>query len=110
VIVNGQSALRDAQARLNLLRVPAQTSTRDLQDALAALDRSGSSDPAVAEARSHVESALAAVGGEQQQRLTPAQAGSFAGLDASLRQRAGAGRGGRRQIDAAVVQAGQFQT
>ena len=108
-IVNGQSALRDAQARLNLLRVPAQTSTRDLQDALAALDRSGSSDPAVQEARSHVESALAAVGGSSSGGLKPAQAGSFAGLDASLASELALAEAAGRQIDAAVRQAGQFQ-
>jgi RND superfamily putative drug exporter len=109
-IVNGQSALRDAQARLNLLRVPAQTSTRDLQEALAALDRSGSSDPAIQEARSHVQSALAAVGGSGGSGLTPAQAGSFAGLDASLANELALAEAAGRQIDAAVVQAGQFQT
>ena len=38
-IAAGQSALRDAQARLNLLRVPAQTNQRELESALAALDR-----------------------------------------------------------------------
>jgi RND superfamily putative drug exporter len=107
-IVNGQNALRDAQARLNTLRVPAQTSTRDLQDALAALDRSGSSDPAVQEARSHVESALAAVGGSGS-GLKPAQAGSFAGLDASLASELALAEAAGRQIDAAVRQAGQFQ-
>jgi RND superfamily putative drug exporter len=109
VIVNGQSALRDAQARLNLLRVPAQTSTRDLQDALAALNRSGSSDPAITEARNHVESALAAVGGSGSSGLAPAQAGSFAGLDASLANELALAEAAGRQIDAAVVQAGQFQ-
>jgi putative drug exporter of the RND superfamily len=108
VIVNGQSALRDAQARLNLLRVPAQTSTRDLQDALAALDRSGSSDPAIQEARSHVESALAAVGGSSS-GLKPAQAGSFAGLDTALANELALAEAAGRQIDAAVLQAGQFQ-
>jgi putative drug exporter of the RND superfamily len=108
-IVNGQSALRDAQARLNLLRVPAQTSTRDLQDALAALNRSGSSDPAIQEARSHVESALAAVGGSASTGLTPAQAGGFAGLDASLANELALAEAAGRQIDAAVRQAGQFQ-
>jgi RND superfamily putative drug exporter len=108
-IVNGQNALRDAQARLNLLRVPAQTSTRDLQDALAALDRSGSSDPAIAEARSHVQSALTAVGGSGSSGVAPAQAGGFAGLDASLANELALAEAAGRQIDAAVVQAGQFQ-
>jgi RND superfamily putative drug exporter len=108
-IVNGQSALRDAQARLNLLRVPAQTSTRDLQDALAALNRTGSTDPAIAEARSHVESALAAVGGSGSTGIQPAQAGGFAGLDASLANELALAEAAGRQIDAAVIQAGQFQ-
>jgi RND superfamily putative drug exporter len=104
-IVSGQAALRDAQARLTLLRVPAQTSQRELQDALAALDRAGTSDPAVQDARKHVSAALAAVGGSG---LQTAQAGGFPGLDAALANELALAEAAGRQIDAAVRQAGQF--
>jgi RND superfamily putative drug exporter len=104
-IVSGQGALRDAQARLTLLRIPAQTSQRDLQDALAALDRANASDPAVQEARQHVSAALAAVGGSG---LQTAQAGGFPGLDAALANELALAEAAGRQIDAAVRQAGQF--
>ena len=43
-IESGQSALREAQARLNLLRVPAQVTRRELESALAALDRTGAAE------------------------------------------------------------------
>ncbi|MFL6138272.1 MAG: MMPL family transporter, partial [Frankiaceae bacterium] len=104
-IVSGQAALRDAQARLTLLRIPAQTSQQELQDALAALDRANTSDPAVQDARKHVNAALAAVGGSG---LQTAQAGGFPGLDAALANELALAEAAGRQIDAAVRQAGQF--
>ena len=103
--MSGQGALRDAQARLTLLRIPAQTSQRELQDALAALDRANTSDPAVQDARQHVSAALAAVGGSG---LQTAQAGGFPGLDAALANELALAEAAGRQIDAAVRQAGQF--
>jgi putative drug exporter of the RND superfamily len=104
-IVGGQRALRDAQARLSLLRIPAQTTATELRDALAALDRAGTSDPSIQEARQHVSSALSAVGGSG---LQTAQAGSFPGLDAALASELALAEAAGKQIDGAVRQAAQF--
>jgi len=105
-IVSGQSALRQAQAQLSLLRVPVQTSQRELQYALAALDRAGS-DPAVQEARQHVSAALTAVSGNSVQSAVR-QSGSYAGLDAALASQLALAEAAGRQVDAAVRQAAQF--
>jgi putative drug exporter of the RND superfamily len=111
-IVTGQTALRDAEARLSVLRVPAQTSARDLQAALAALDRAGaaaSQDPAVQEARADVNAALTAVAGSASgSGLQAAQAGGYGGLDAALAAELALAEVAGKQIDAAVRQAGQF--
>ena len=104
-IVSGQRALRDAQARLSLLRIPAQTTASELRDALAALDRAGTSDPSIQEARQHVSSALSAIGGSG---LQTAQAGGFPGLDAALASELALAEAAGRQIDGAVRQAAQF--
>jgi RND superfamily putative drug exporter len=104
-IVSGQTALRDAQARLNLLRVPVQTTQRELQEAMAALDRAGTSDPAIQDARRHVSTALAAVGGSG---LQTAQAGSFPGVDSALAAELALAEAAGKQVDAAVRQAAQF--
>ena len=105
-IVSGQSALREAQARLGLLRIPIQTAQQELQDALAALDRAESreSDPAVREAREHVAAAQSAVAGTSD--LT--QPGSFTGLDAALSNELALAEAAGQQIDTAVRQAGQL--
>ena len=89
-IAAGQSALRDAQARLNLLRIPAQTNERELESALAALDRAGAAgkaDAAVQEARQHVIKALAR--GERQQRERRHRPATRARCGADARARAG---------------------
>jgi putative drug exporter of the RND superfamily len=106
-IVTGQSALRQAQAQLSLLRVPVQTTQRELQDALAALDRAGT-DPAVLDARQHVSSALNAVSGSGGLQSAVRQAGSYAGLDAALAGQLALAEVAGKQVDAAVRQAGQF--
>jgi putative drug exporter of the RND superfamily len=110
-IVSGQTALRDAEARLSLLRVPAQTSQRELQAALAALDRAGTAaqDPAVQEARTHISAALTAVAGTAAgSGLQTAQVGGYSGLDAALAAELALAEAAGKQIDAAVRQAGQF--
>jgi RND superfamily putative drug exporter len=109
MIVSGQSQLREAQARLNLLRVPAQTTQAELQDALAALDRAttGNSDPAVNEARSHLVAALAAAGGSVT-RATAAQSGGYPGLDAALARELALAETAGKLVDDAIRQAGQF--
>jgi RND superfamily putative drug exporter len=106
-IVSGQAALRQAQAQLSLLRVPVQTSQRELQDALAALDRAGS-DPAVQEARQHVAAALNAVAGSSGLQSAVRQTGSYAGLDAALASELALAEAAGRQVDAAARQAAQF--
>src|SRR3954454_18833056 len=80
-IQSGQRQLRDAQARLVLLRIPIQTTQTELANAQAALDRAGAagSDPAVQEAREDVSRAMAAVAGSSQQAAA-AQAGTYRGL------------------------------
>jgi putative drug exporter of the RND superfamily len=103
-IVTGQSALRDAQARLGLLRIPIQTAQHELEAALAALDRAGSSDPSVQEAREHLTAARSAVTGTGD--LT--RPGAFPGLDSSLAGQLGLAEAAGKQVDAAVRQAGQL--
>ncbi len=107
-IETGQDALREAEARLSLLRIPVQTTERELQAALAALDRAGvgKSDPAVQEARARVSAALAAVAGAGGAQA--AQAESYAGLDAALASELLLAELAGQQIDAAVRQAGQL--
>ena len=110
-IMSGQRALRDAQARLSLLRIPVQTTEYELQAALEALDRAaaGSSDPAVREARKHVAAAQAAVGGSGGlQEVVAAQFGGYAGLDAALAFELQLADSAGQQVDAAVRQAGQL--
>jgi putative drug exporter of the RND superfamily len=110
-IENGRSALREAQARLGLLRIPIQTTERELEDALAALDRAGTaskSDPAVREARQRVSAALAAVVGSSGVRAVAAQAGSYPGLDAALASELALAELAGQQVDVAVRQAGQL--
>jgi putative drug exporter of the RND superfamily len=107
-IVSGQSALREAQARLSLLRIPVQTTQRELQDALAALDRAGSSDPAVQEARGHLSAALNAVVGSNGVQAAARQAGGYSGLDAALASELALAEAAGKQVDTAVRQAGQF--
>jgi len=105
-IETGQVALRDAEARLGLLRIPVQTTGRDLRDALALLDRAsvGKSDPLVQEARERVAAALAAVAGAGGAQA--AQVGSYAGLDAALASELVLAELAGQQIDVAVRQAG----
>jgi putative drug exporter of the RND superfamily len=110
-IVTGQRALRDAQARLSLLRIPIQTTEQELRAALAAIDRAdvGNSDPAVHEARDHLSAALAAVGGSNGLReAVTAQFGGYAGLDAALTLELQLADAAGQQVDAAVRQAGQL--
>ncbi|HEX6714600.1 MAG TPA: MMPL family transporter, partial [Thermoleophilaceae bacterium] len=107
-IQRGQEQLRQAQARLGLLRIPIQTTSRELQSAMAALDSAGSSDPAVQQARQHVQAALAAMTGSSGVQATAAQAGNYAGLDAALASELTLAELAGRQVDVAVRQAGQF--
>jgi RND superfamily putative drug exporter len=108
VIVSGQSALRQAQAQLSVLRVPVQTTQRELQDSLAALDRAGTTDPAVQEARQHIAAALDAVSGSSGLQAAAAQTGSYAGLDAALASELALAEAAGKQVDSAVRQAAQF--
>ena len=103
-IMSGQRALRDAQARLSLLRIPIQTTEHELQAALSALDRAGA-DPAVQEAREHLSAAQAAVGSSG---LQAAQLGGYTGLDAALAFELQLADAAGQQVDAAVRQAGQL--
>jgi RND superfamily putative drug exporter len=108
-IVSGQRALRDAQARLSLLRIPIQTTEHELRAALAALDRADDSDPAVQEAREHLSAAMAAVGGSGGlEEAVSAQFGGYAGLDAALAFELQLADAAGQQVDAAVRQAGQL--
>jgi RND superfamily putative drug exporter len=109
-IMSGQRALRDAQARLSLLRIPVQTTEHELQAALAALDRAGvgNSDPAVQEAREHLSAAQAAVGSSGLQEAVAAQFGGYTGLDAALAFELQLADSAGQQVDAAVRQAGQL--
>jgi RND superfamily putative drug exporter len=108
-IQQGQTMLREAQARLGLLRIPIQTTERELRAAMAALDSAGvgNSDPAVQEARARLAAALAAMTGSGGVQATAAQAG-YAGLDAALASELVGAQLAGRQVDAAVRQAGQF--
>ena len=110
-IQTGQRMLRDAQARLVLLRIPIQTTQQEVQSALAALDRSAATepDPAVQEARAHLERALAAVQGTSgQQQAAVAQTGTFGGLDAALARELQLAEQAGNQVDAAARQVNQF--
>ena len=108
-IAGGQSALREAQARLGILRVPVQASQGELEAALRALDgaTTGQSDPAVQEARRHVAAALSAVAGSGSQ-LSAAQVGGFPGLDAALAGELALVEAAGTQVDDGVRQIGQF--
>ena len=108
-IASGQRALRDAQARLGLLRIPAQTTQHELESALAALDRAGAgkSDPAVQEARAARR--RGARGRGRQRRAAAARRPGYPGLDAALARELRARRARRAsRSTTAVRQAGQF--
>ncbi len=110
-IQGGQRQLRDAQARLGLLRIPIQNAQQELQAAVAALDRAGAaaSDPDVQDARAHLTQALASVmGSSQQQQAVAAQVGTYSGLDTALARELTLAEAAGQQVDAAVVQVGQF--
>jgi putative drug exporter of the RND superfamily len=110
-IQGGQRQLRDAQARLGLLRIPIQNAQQELQAAVAALDRDGAaaSDPDVQDARAHLTQALASVvGSSQQQQAVAAQVGTYSGLDTALARELTLAEAAGQQVDAAVVQVGQF--
>ncbi len=104
---SGQTALRDAQARLNALRVPAQVTQSELESALAALDRAtaGKSDPAVLEARRHVALALQAASGRNAD--TGATSG-YRGLDAALQNEITVANVAAGQVDDAVRSTTRF--
>ena len=83
--------------------MPTQTTQRELQDALAALERARARQTRRSqEARSHVARRSPPSAGSGSSGLTPAQAGSFAGLDASLANELALAEAAGRQIDAAV--------
>ena len=109
-IQTGQRMLRDAQARLVLLRIPIQTTQNEVRDALAALDGSAASatDPAVQQAREHLTKASAAVAGSSSQLAAAAQGGSYGGLDAALANELRLADLAGRQVDAAARQVNQF--
>ena len=102
-IVSGQRALRDAQARLSLLRLPIQTTEYELEAAQAAL--AGNSDPAVEEARKHLSAAQAAVGSSLREAVA-AQFGGYTGLDTALAFELQLADEAAEQVDTAVRQAG----
>ena len=86
--------VRQAQASLDLLRVPAQVVQNQLEAASSALAGAsvGNSDPAVQAAKLHIAAALAAdVGG-----------GPYGGIDNSLAQGAAQASAGGDQADSAV--------
>jgi RND superfamily putative drug exporter len=88
--------VRQAQASLDLLRVPAQIVQNQLEAANSALNQAtvGNSDPAVQRAKVHIAAALAAdVGG-----------GPYGGIDNSLAQAAAQASAGGDQADNAVRQ------
>ncbi len=90
--------VRQAQASLDLLRVPAQAVQNRLQAAQADLNSAtiGQGDPAVQRAKADVAAALAAdVGG-----------GPYGGIDGSLAQGAAQASSGANEADSAVRQAG----
>ena len=108
-ITSGQAALREAQAQLNLLRVPAQVTTSELQSALAALDRAGvgKSDPAVQEGRRHVALALQAASGRNADTGAPSTNG-YRGLDDALKQEITVANVAAGQVDDAVRSTTRF--
>jgi len=108
MIQTGQKSLRDAQARLGLLRIPIQTTQSELQAAQAALDRAAGEDPALQQARDHLTKAAAAVAGSSQQQAAAAQAGAYSGLDAALANELQLAEQAGRQVDAAARQVTQF--
>ena len=109
-IQQGQTMLREAQARLGLLRIPIQTTERELQAAIAALDSAaaGQADPAVQEARARLSAALASFSGSGGVQAVAAQAGGFGGLDAALASELALAELAGKQVDSAVRQAAQF--
>jgi RND superfamily putative drug exporter len=111
MIQNGQRQLRDAQARIGLLRIPIQTTQNELQAALAALDQSAdaSSDPSVQQAREHLSKALVAINGSSGQVAAAAQAGGgYTGLDNALASELRLADLAGRQVDVAARQVTQF--
>ena len=107
-IESAQRQLRDAQARLALLRIPIQATEREIRGAIEALDRAAATtDPAIQETRGHLTEALAAAAGSSQQAVT-AQAGVYAGLDGALASELALAEQAGKQVDAAVRQVGQF--
>ena len=108
-IESGQSALREAQARLELLRIPAQATRRELETALAALDRAGDAkaDPAVQAARRHVALALEAASGRDADTGAVPVTG-YQGLDAALVRELSLASIAGQQVDDAVRTTTQF--
>ena len=109
MIERGQTMLRETQARLGLLRIPIQTTERELQGAMTALDGAAAQDdPAVQQTRERLTAALTSVTGSGGLQATAAQAGSYQGLDAALASELALAQQAGAQVDAAVRQAGQF--
>jgi RND superfamily putative drug exporter len=106
-IESGQSALREAQARLNVLRAPSQVTTRELENALAALDRADASDPQVQQARRHVTQALEAASGRDASTGAKPAAG-YQGIDAALTRELTLASAAGKQVDDAVRTTRQF--
>jgi RND superfamily putative drug exporter len=106
-ISSGQSALRQAQARLSLLRIAAQTNQRELEAALAALDGSPAvaGDPALQSARRHVALALQAASGRS---ADTGATGGYRGLDDAIQQEITVANVAASQVDDAVRTTAQF--
>jgi len=103
-IQDADKQIRSAQASLSLLRLPAQITVREIQNAQAALNAAtiGQSDPQVQIAKVHIEAALAAATGSTPIGGVP----GYTGLDNSLAQAATMAAAAGDQVDGAVRQAG----
>jgi RND superfamily putative drug exporter len=107
-IERGADSVREAQAALSTLRVPAQVTERELQKAFAVLNAMtvGRTDPLFLEALTHTGIALGAASGRNPVTGEFPFAG-YRGLDGSLAEASSAASQAGDEVDAAVGQAGQ---
>ena len=107
-IVSGQRALRDAQARLTLLRIPIQTTEDELRAALSALDRAGSSTPRSGTHRSTCRRRWRPWSAAAECRPLLRRPVSTAAWTPRWRGELILAEAASKQVDAAVLQAGQL--
>lgn len=110
-IESGQAQLREAQARLALLRAAAQTTERELSQALTAIDGASAAvrqDPSVQQARRHVALALQAASGRNADTGALPAPGGYRGLDAAIAQELTVAGAAASQVDEAVRSTAQF--